>query len=84
MIIFLEESLRNNTKHGALDGILRTRRENKTMTIWVTKKDHYKNRYLLNWMNPETGCMMGDWFPSIKELREYTQDWFITKEIWTN
>lgn len=45
------------------------------MTIYITKQNHYKFNYLLNWQNPDTGAMMGDWFTSLKEIEEYTRHW---------
>ena len=32
------------------------------MKVFITKQSHGKYNYLLNWNNPETGAMMGDWF----------------------
>ena len=45
------------------------------MKVYITKKNHYKFKYLANWKNPETGAVMGDWFISLKELKEYTAGW---------
>lgn len=45
------------------------------MTIYITRQSHHKFSYLLNWHNPETGSLMGDWFHSLKEILEYTQNW---------
>ena len=41
------------------------------MTVYITKRPHYKYNYLANWQNPDTKAMMGQWFMTIKELKEY-------------
>lgn len=51
------------------------------MTIYITKQSHYNFQYLLNWQNPDTGCMMGTWFHDMKELKEYTAHWIIGKTV---
>ena len=43
--------------------------------VWITKKNHYKFRYLANWQNPYTGAMMFDWFYTLEDLKEYTASW---------
>ena len=45
------------------------------MTVYVTKKNHGKYNYLLNWRSPETGVMFGEWFENMKELKEYVLNW---------
>lgn len=45
------------------------------MKIYVTKQSHYNYNYLLNWQNPETGAVMGEWFRSMKDVAEYTARW---------
>lgn len=45
------------------------------MKVFITKQSHGKYHYLLNWNNPETGAMMGDWFQTLKELKEYISGW---------
>lgn len=54
------------------------------MEIYITKMDkphynlsasRYTYRYLLNWYNPETGALMGDRFPTLKEILDYTATW---------
>lgn len=47
----------------------------KTMKVFITKQRHGKYNYLLNWNNPETGVIMGDWFTTLKELKEYISGW---------
>lgn len=46
------------------------------MTVYITKKSHYKYNYLANWQNPDNGAMIGQWFTSLKELKEYCSLWF--------
>ena len=46
------------------------------MIVYITKKNHYNYNYLANWQNPDTGAMMGEWFHTLKELKEYTSGWF--------
>ena len=55
-----------------IEGIFQRR---KTMKVFITKQSHGKYNYLLNWNNPETGAMMGDWFTTLKELKEYISGW---------
>lgn len=50
------------------------------MTVYVTKKHHGIYNYLLNWKNPETGLMLGEWFETMKELKEYIANWNATIE----
>lgn len=45
------------------------------MKVFITKQSHGKYNYLLNWNNPETGAMMGDWFTTLKELKKYISGW---------
>ena len=48
------------------------------MKVYITKQVHHNYRYLLNWQNPDTGALMGDWFHTMKELLEYIQNWNAT------
>lgn len=48
------------------------------MKVYITKKAHYKYNYLANWTNPDTGATMGQWFTTMKELKEYTASWGAT------
>ena len=45
------------------------------MKVYITKRPHYKYKYLANWLNPDTGAMTGEWFSSIKEIKKYTKEW---------
>ena len=45
------------------------------MKVYITKRPHYRYNYLANWQNPDNRFMMGCWFTSIKELKEYTDGW---------
>lgn len=45
------------------------------MTVYVTKKNHGIYNYLLNWRSSETGWMFGEWFETMKELKEYISKW---------
>ena len=45
------------------------------MKVFITKQSHGKYNYLLNWNYQETGAMMGDWFATLKELKEYISGW---------
>lgn len=48
------------------------------MKVYVTKRQHGKYNYLLNWRNPETGGMIGVWFATMKEINEYISEWDAT------
>lgn len=50
------------------------------MKVYVTKQTHGKYHYLMNWQNPETGAMMGQWFETMKDLKEYIATWVATIE----
>lgn len=54
------------------------------MTIYITKQPHYSFNYILNWYNPDTGNMMGDWFRTMKDLEEYVKDWPVTTIVKVN
>ncbi len=43
------------------------------MTIYIEKKSHphTHDRYLVQWNDPETGYVYGDWFQTLKEIHEY-------------
>lgn len=45
------------------------------MAVFITRRANGKYNYLLNWYNPETGAMMGDWFRDMKEIFEYIGGW---------
>ena len=45
------------------------------MRIYITKQAHGKYNYLANWNNPDTSATMGQWFISLKDLKEYTAAW---------
>lgn len=45
------------------------------MKVYITKKDHYKYKYLANWETPCAHLLIGQWFTTLKELKEYTKDW---------
>ena len=46
------------------------------MKVFVMHKPNGKYSYLLNWKNPETGAMMGQWFQTMKDLKEYIRLWY--------
>lgn len=48
------------------------------MTIYITQQNHGKYQFLLNWANPDTGACMGQWFETMKDLREYIRLWGAT------
>lgn len=50
------------------------------MTVYITKRNHGIYNYLLNWRNPENGVMFGEWFETMKELKEYVSNWNATIE----
>lgn len=45
------------------------------MVAYVTQRPHGKYNYLLNWANPDTGWCMGQWFETMKDLKEYICWW---------
>ena len=51
------------------------RKMEERITVYITKKQHIKYEYLMNWTDPESGIGFGDWFRSLKELKEYTASW---------
>lgn len=50
--------------------------ERESMKVFVMHKPNGKYSYLLNWKNPETGAMMGQWFQTMKDLKEYIRLWY--------
>jgi hypothetical protein len=48
------------------------------MKVYITKKAHHKYNYLANWINQDTKAMTGQWFTTMKELKEYTASWGAT------
>ena len=48
------------------------------MTMYITQQNHGKYQFLLNWANPDTGACMGQWFETMKDLREYIRLWGAT------
>ena len=48
------------------------------MKVYVTRKRHGNDRYLLNWANPDTGSTMGQWFQTMRELKDYIHLWDAT------
>ena len=44
------------------------------MKVYITKRHNLKDNYLANWTSPE-GYGFGQWFRTMKELKEYTADW---------
>lgn len=45
------------------------------MKVYITKQIHGKYNYLANWQNPESGYVFGQWFTSLKDLKEYCDSW---------
>lgn len=50
------------------------------MIVYITKRNHGIYNYLLNCRNPENGVMFGEWFVTMKELKEYISEWGATIE----
>lgn len=48
------------------------------MKVYVSHIPHGNYNFLLNWANPDTGAMIGQWFQTMKDLKDYIRLWDAT------